>query len=135
VPQETDAEVLQRRLADVRRRIAATAEQLDQLKDEEYGISLALARLTDGPVPQRESATRSAGQHRPSKDQRLTPLVRNTLQQSPEPMTRHEIADALSSRGAEVDVNAVSASLSYLRRHGVAVNVGGAWAAAAEAKG
>jgi hypothetical protein len=119
-------EALRRRLAEVRGEIAAASEQLQQLRDEEYGLSLSLTRMTGAstPTPQRVESSQVV----PSSGRaRITPTVRTLLAESPCPLTRVEIAQQLVDDGVRATPDAVSASLSYLRRQGVASNAGGRW--------
>ncbi|MBP2477721.1 DNA-binding NarL/FixJ family response regulator [Crossiella equi] len=125
----SDADTLTRRLADVRVAISTTLKQLSLLKAEEYGIALSLARLTGSALPQRPTAPEVTEHPRVGRRQRLTPEVRRVLQESAAALTRHEIAERLSTTNTTVEVNAVSASLSYLRRLGVVANIDGSWIA------
>lgn len=131
VAKESDEEVLGRRLEELRRDIASTLERLNRLRDEEYGLALALARLTGVPSPSRPS--KDVGRTPDaSTGSRLTPLVRAVLRQSATPLTRVEVRERLQAGGRDVSLDAVSASLSYLRRHGMAANLSGSWIAVAQ---
>jgi hypothetical protein len=123
-----ELEAIQRRLAQVRREIAVASEHLQQLRDEEYGLSLAVARLTSGPLPEptvdhTSPAPATAGESKV----RITPAVRAILTETDHPLTRHEIAKRLSELGLSVSPDTVSASLSYLRKAGTARNAAGRW--------
>ena len=119
-------EALRQRLAEVRGEIAAASEQLQQLRDEEYGLSLSLARMTGTPMPAPPGVESS--QVAPSSGRaRITPTVRALLAESSCPLTRVEIAQQLAEDGVRATPDAVSASLSYLRKQGVASNAGGRW--------
>jgi hypothetical protein len=130
---ESDKEVLGRRLEEVRQEIASTSERLQQLKDEEYGLTLSLARITGGPRPRRSPAgNKGKGPLTAGGRARLTPLVRDLLSRSTTPLTRAELRDKLPPNVGDVSLDAISASLSYLRGQGLAANVAGAWVAVSE---
>jgi hypothetical protein len=135
VAEQLDKEFLGRQLAELRREITSTSERLRRLKDEEYGFALALARLTGGPHPRPPDVSDIGRGSSTSARLRLTPLVRLVLQRSAAPLTRSEVREILSAGGGAVSLDAVSASLSYLKRQGVAANVGGAWVAITEKEG
>lgn len=119
-------EALQSRLAEVRREIVGTSERLQRLRDEEYGLSLSLARMTGSPVPR--AAEAGSNQTAPAGGRiRITPAVRALLAETPSPLTRTEIVYKLAEDGIATSPDTVSASLSYLRKHGVASNTGGRW--------
>lgn len=122
----TDVETLRARLLQVRSEIAAASQHLERLRDEEFGIALAIARLTDSPLPTRQGDSRSSGEVR----YRVTPLVRSILGAASGPLTRNEICEEVAKLGSPTSADIVSASLSYLRRKGFALNTGGAWVAA-----
>jgi hypothetical protein len=109
----------------VRAEIAELMRRLAQLRDEECGLVIAIARhageeTSDDVRPQRQ--TPSSGARK-----RLTPLVRAVLAQEKTPLDRHAIADLLASSGIDATADSVSASLSYLQRTGVVVKVEGKW--------
>lgn len=119
-------EALRSRLAEVRREIAATSEQLQRLRDEEYGLSLSLARMTGDPSPSPPDVESSRTTPTSGKA-RITPAVRALLAESSSPLTRMEIVGQLGEDGISTSPDAVSASLSYLRKQGTAINAGGRW--------
>lgn len=121
-----ELEAIQRRLARVRNEIAATAARLQQLREEEHGLALSVARLSDSA----EGVVDDGRLPDPSgsgEKMRITPVVRALLASGDRPLTRHEITSKLSEVGLSVSPDAVSASLSYLRRRGAIRNAGGRW--------
>jgi DNA-binding transcriptional ArsR family regulator len=117
---------MRQRLVEVRRKIATVCERLQQLRDEEYGLALSLARITGDVAPP------SPGGHvtpepRPARRVRLTPAVRSVLASAEQPLTRNEITEQLLDLGLDASPDAVSASLSYLQRAGGVRNAAGRW--------
>lgn len=92
-------------------------------------MALAIARLTNGPLPIRSAGPASDGSPRSSGQRRLTPLVRDAIRRSAVPVTRHQLVHILSEDTVDMIPDAVSASLSYLRRRGVARDIDGGWIA------
>jgi hypothetical protein len=125
-----ELEAIQRRLTWVRREINVASARLQQLKEEERGLALSVARLS-GSWDQGMAASHASQALRSSRQTRLTPTVRSLLIRAGGPMTRHEIAEQLSETGLQASLDAVSASLSYLRRTGAVHNADGHWYAAA----
>ena len=124
-------EAIRLRLVEVRREITSATEHLQRLRDEEYGLSLSLARMTGGKSPSRP-AHQVVRRARSQGGGRLTPAVRAILETAEQPLTRMEIAELLSEDGRDATPDAVSASLSYLRRLRIVVNHGGCWHTADE---
>ncbi|MCP9951700.1 hypothetical protein [Actinomadura madurae] len=118
-----ELEAIKRRLAKVRREISSASEELQRLRAEEYGLMLSIARLTGQPLPRPVDEPPRAGRQAP----RITPVIREILSKAEQPLTRTDIVDRLLPFGVKATPDAVSASLSYLRRTGAVTNAGGLW--------
>jgi len=124
--QVEELEAIRRRLAGVRREIVATSARLQELRDEERGLSLSVARLAGSPEQPIASDRAGQGSRHLGKT-RITPVVRALLASADRPLTRNEITDQLLEQGLHTSPDTVSASLAYLRKTGVAANMDGRW--------
>jgi hypothetical protein len=122
-----DVDRLRAELESVRDEIRRASNRIRQLRDQERALEFALSQQVSGKPDLWFAAGREPGRGR----KRITPLVRALLTTSPEPLDRHTLSRMLHEHGSPASPDTVSASLSYLRRKGVAVNVGGMWTARA----
>ncbi len=104
------------RLRAVREEIARVEAELERLRDEHEDLRLRL-----------EGAEQVPTDSIPPNRVRITPSIRDILRQSESPLTRSDIVYSLQSRGIQASEDAVSASLSYLKRQGWAKNVSRLW--------
>ena len=128
-------------LEQVQSRIAALTDELGRLTEVEGSLQTLLAHVTGQPMPGRGRRDRHRERGRghlraggPRRGRSRTFGVERLLVESDRALDRQEITEALSAvLGEPVDVDEVSASLSYLRRSGRARNDEGLWSAGEDA--
>ena len=123
-------------LAEAEREVEAAKEKVEQLRREQHGLELALARhqgQESGLTPNRLiglagedfEKVRAEREHQMAR----TDAIQEVMAQTPEPLSPAEVVGRLRARGRTDDTpHNVSAALSYLQRQGRVRSLGrGQW--------
>lgn len=119
-------------LASVERDRRALEAELEVLRRYEQGLLAARDDMM-GVVPKRQRASRGPKNRKPSDERGTrTQAITDILRASRNPLPINNLIDALAERGMPDKKRSVYATLSYLRRQGVAEPVKrGTWQAIA----